>query len=187
MIRISLTNKDAIDIALKALSNKKIIVYPTDTIYGIGTDLDNDDGINRINKLKKRSQPMSIIVDNFESIRNKLIIDEKFMSEIQNIVPSGDTCIVSYVENAFNNRITQNGKIGFRVPNHKFLKKLLSIYEKPITTTSINETGNQPLNNPDEIEKKFGDKIDLLIDGGIINNPPSSIYLFDNNEKTKIR
>ena len=187
MIRISAKEKNSIDIALEALSDKKIIAYPTDTIYGIGTDINNDYGIDRINHLKKRSQPMSIVISDIKIIEHKVLIAKNFKKEIQKIIPFGDTCIVDYIENSFNNKITQDGKIGFRVPNHPFLKKLLNKYNKPITTTSINETGDSPLVNPDEIEKKFGNKIDLLIDDGIINNPPSSIYLFDNENFKKIR
>ena len=88
---------------------------------------------------------------------------------------------------SFNHKITKDGKIGFRIPNHIFLKSVLSSYNKPITTTSINETGQEPLYAPDDIEKKFGDKIDLLIDDGVLNNSASKIFLINNNEIKQIR
>ena len=86
-----------------------------------------------------------------------------------------------------NNKITQDGKIGFRIPNHHFLKSVLNIYSKPITTTSINESGFEPLYQPDAIEEKFGNKIDLLLDDGIIKNNPSKIYMFTKNKIKQLR
>ena len=60
-------------------------------------------------------------------------------------------------------------------------------YQKPITTTSVNKTGSAPLHTPNEIEEKFGDKIDLLIDDGIIKNNPSKIFIFDGDEVKQVR
>ena len=86
-----------------------------------------------------------------------------------------------------NDRITKDGKIGFRIPNHDYLKAVLNEYQKPITTTSINKSGSEPLYSPDEIEEQFGDKIDLLIDDGIIKNNPSKIFMFEADEVKQIR
>ena len=93
-----------------------------------------------------------------------------------------------YKSGAFSKTITQDNKIGFRVPNYPFLIKLLSSYKKPITTTSINTTGQEPLNNPDEIEEIFGNDIDLILDAGKIKNSNASkIYIFDQNNISQIR
>ena len=92
-----------------------------------------------------------------------------------------------YNPGSLNDKIAKDGKIGFRIPNHDYLKSVLMKYQKPITTTSINETGSVPLYIPDEIEEKFGDKIDLLIDDGIIKNNPSKIFMFEADEAKQIR
>ena len=65
---------------------------------------------------------------------------------------------------------------------------LLSNYGGPITSTSVNNSGNQPLNDPDLIEEEFGNEIDLLLDAGILqNNNPSKIYVFEDNAISQIR
>ena len=65
---------------------------------------------------------------------------------------------------------------------------LLSNYGGPITSTSVNKSGNQPLNDPDLIEEEFGDEIDLLLDAGILqNNNPSKIYVFEDNVISQMR
>ena len=188
MKRISIDHPDAINVALLALQQNQVIVYPTDTIYGIGTDIDNDSGIQKINHLKKREAPMSIIAHSFDSIASKLIISNPLQNQMNAIIDNGNTCIIKYKPRSFNNLIAKDNKIGFRVPNYPFLIKLLSLYKKAITTTSINATGQEPLNNPDEIEEMFGNDIDLILDAGTIKNRNASkIYIFDKENISQIR
>ena len=137
--------------------------------------------------MKKRQQPMSIALANFDIIKNKIIADEHKLLKMQELLKDGSTCIATYKSGSFNNKITQDGKIGFRIPNHHFLQFVLNIYGKPITTTSINEAGFEPLYEPDAIDKKFGNKIDLLLDDGIIKNNPSKIYMFKENKIKQLR
>ena len=168
MKRISIDHPQAISATLIALRDNKIIAYPTDTIYGIGTDIDNNEGINKINALKGRRTPMSILVHSFDSVSSKLNLYPKLKSQMDTIINNGDTCIVDYKSNAFNSLIAQDNKVGFRVPNYPFLINLLEEYKKPMTTTSINVTGSKPLNDPNKIEEIFGKDIDLLLDAGMI-------------------
>ena len=188
MKRISIDHPQAISATLIALRDNKIIAYPTDTIYGIGTDIDNNEGINKINALKGRRTPMSILVHSFDSVSSKLNLYPKLKSQMDTIINNGDTCIVDYKSNAFNSLITQDNKVGFRVPNYPFLINLLEEYKKPMTTTSINVTGSKPLNDPNKIEEIFGKNIDLLLDAGMINNQSASkIYMFEQDNITQIR
>ena len=188
MKRISIDHPQAISATLIALRDNKIIAYPTDTIYGIGTDIDNNEGINKINALKGRRTPMSILVHSFDSVSSKLNLYPKLKSQMDTIINNGDTCIVDYKSNAFNSLITQDNKVGFRVPNYPFLINLLEEYKKPMTTTSINVTGSKPLNDPNKIEEIFGKDIDLLLDAGMINNQSASkIYMFEQDNITQIR
>tara|TARA_Y100000748_G_C15385330_1_gene445333 strand:+ start:364 stop:927 length:564 start_codon:yes stop_codon:yes gene_type:complete len=187
MKRIKSTHPDALKCFLNALNANQIVAYPTDTIYGLGTDVQNIKGINKINKIKKRNQPMSIILSEFNFIKKKLLLEKAIAKKIENILEDGSTCIAKYKPGSFNEVISHNGKIGFRIPNHIFLKSVLRLYNKPITTTSVNKTGQNPLNCPDKIEEIFGNTIDLLIDEGEIKNIPSKIYMIEMNEITRIR
>ena len=187
MKRVKTNDPNSVDIFINALKNNQIIAYPTDTIYGLGTDINNNKGIDRINSIKMRKQPMSVALGNFEIIKNNINAEDETLIKIEEILKDGSTCIVQYNPGSLNDKITKDGKIGFRIPNHDYLKSVLTKYQKPITTTSINETGSVPLYIPDEIEEKFGDKIDLLIDDGIIKNNPSKIFMFEADEAKQIR
>ena len=187
MKRVKTNDPNSVDIFINALKNNQIIAYPTDTIYGLGTDINNNKGIDRINSIKMRKQPMSIALGRYEVIKNNINAEDETLIKIEEILKDGSTCIVQYNPGSLNDKIAKDGKIGFRIPNHDYLKSVLTKYQKPITTTSINETGSVPLYIPDEIEEKFGDKIDLLIDGGIIQNNPSKIFMFEADEAKQIR
>lgn len=134
-----------------------------------------------------RKQPMSVALGNFEIIKNNINAEDETLIKIEEILKDGSTCIVQYNPGSLNDKIAKDGKIGFRIPNHDYLKSVLTKYQKPITTTSINKTGSVPLYVPDEIEDKFGDKIDLLIDDGIIENNPSKIFMFEKDKVKQIR
>ena len=187
MERIKTTHPNAIEKFISALNENKIIAYPTDTIYGLGTAINNDTGIDRINVLKNRVQPMSIALSNYNIIKNHIMISSSIEGKIIELIEDGSTCIADYYPKSFNEKITKDGKIGFRIPNHNFLKKVLESYGNPITTTSINKTGNNPLISPDDIEEVFGNQIDLLIDDGVLNNSASKIFLINNKEIEQIR
>ncbi len=188
MKRISINDKDVINATSMSLSNGEVICYPTDTIYGIGTDANNESGITKINAIKKRSGPMTIIINSFNQISENILLDESLKEKTDEILLKGDTCIMSYTTQFVSELITENKKIGFRIPKHAFLHALLLEYQKPITSTSVNRTNHPPLNNPNSIEEEFGQEIDLLIDAGEIKNQTASkIYIFDNKTITQIR
>ena len=188
MRRISINDKDSINITIPSLLNGEVVCYPTDTIYGIGTDPKNENGIEKINTIKRRKSPMTIIVNSFNSISEKILLDESLKEKADEILSKGDTCIMSYTTQFVSELITENKKIGFRIPKHAFLNVLLSEYQKPVTSTSVNRAGQPPLNSPDSIEEEFGQEIDLLIDAGEIKNQKASkIYIFDNKTITQIR
>ena len=187
MKRVKINHPDANEIFLNAIHDNQVIAYPTDTIYGLGTAMNNDEGIERINLMKMREQPMSIALGSFNIIKNHIIADANKMFEIKEILKDGSTCIAPYHPGLLNDKIAKDGKIGFRIPNHDYLKAMLNEYQAPITTTSINKTGSEPLYNPDDIEEHFGDKIDLLIDDGEIKNNPSKIFVLEKNEIKRIR
>ena len=187
MKRVKTDDPNSLEIFMNALKNNQVIAYPTDTIYGLGTDINNNKGIDRINSIKMRKQPMSIALCSFDIIKNKINADENTLFKIEEILKDGSTCIAPYNPGSLNDKIAKDGKIGFRIPKHDYLKSVLRQYQKPITTTSVNKTGSAPLHTPNEIEEKFGDKIDLLIDDGIIKNNPSKIFMFEGDKVKQVR
>ena len=129
MKRVKTNDPNSVDIFINALKNNQIIAYPTDTIYGLGTDINNNEGIDRINSIKIRKQPMSVALGNFEIIKSNIRAKEEMLKKIEETLKDGSTCIVQYNPGSLNDKIPKDGKIGIRIPNHEYLKSTISSEE----------------------------------------------------------
>ena len=74
--------------------NQKIVIYPTDTLYGFGVDVTNTKAIDLLNKIKKRNSPLSIIVSSIEMLKSYAILDENMLSLIEEILPGSFTLLL---------------------------------------------------------------------------------------------
>ena len=164
---------------IEVLDNDGIIAYPTDTLYGLGCNAKSLKAIKRINKIKRRKSPISIIINSEKSILNWINVDTKYNKIIFDKLSTSNTIIVPIKKGFVSDHILGSGQtLGVRIPHHEFCSQITEKYPNPITTTSINRTGEKPLTNPKLIRKKFGKEIDLIIEDGIIDNKGSKIYLF---------
>lgn len=188
MKRIDINSREAIQLAIEFLSKGKIIVYPTDTIYGFGCDATDYEAITKLNNLKGRQSPISIIAPDKKTAVNWFNIRKKEKKKLLKTFENGSTIIAPIKNKLVHNKIKgKNNSVGIRVPNYPFCVSLSKSFEKPITTTSVNKTGSEPHVNPDLIEEEFGREVPLLIDAGILNNQPSSIFKFELDRLVSIR
>ena len=184
------TDPLAIEKSINILKKGGVIVYPTDTLYGFGVDANNNYAVERINKLKNRHSPMSVIACRFEQAMSWTNIKEKDIEIAKKILNSSSTLILDAKKNIVSNKILgkNNTTLGVRIPKHKYCYDISKEYDKPITTTSVNRSGEQPLNDPKSISKIFGESIDLLIDDGKIKKSAGSkIYELKESQAIRIR
>ena len=184
------TDPLAVEKSINILKKGGVIVYPTDTLYGFGADANNNYAIERINKLKNRQSPMSVIACRFEQAMSWTNIKEKDIEIAKKILNSSSTLILDAKKNIVSNKILgkNNTTLGVRIPKHKYCYDISKDYDKPITTTSVNRNGEQPLNDPKSISKIFGEGIDLLIDGGKLRKSTGSrIYELKGSQAIRIR
>ena len=176
-----------LDIAFNSLNKGKIIVYPTDTLYGFGVDATNTEAIQNLNSLKGRAQPLSIIIDSIEKINNFAIIDDNKINELKKYIPGKYTILLTAKKNNLSPLI-RNGsrKIGIRIPNHFFSINLIKLFKKPIVTTSINKHGNEALNNVKQIKNNFPN-IDIFEDEKHTISNGSTIIDFSQSPNKIIR
>ena len=156
----------------------KIICFPTDTVYGVGCILGDNEALNKIYELKNRdlSKPLAILVPSSESIMPFIkecpLIAKDLMDKYW---PGALTIIFNKKENCCDEFTRGLSTIGFRMPNSKIA---LTVLEKfgPLATTSVNISNNPPINNLDQIIEHFGDKIDYIIeDKEIVSEVSSTI------------
>ena len=184
------TDPLAVEKSINILNKGGVIVYPTDTLYGFGVDANNNYALERINKLKNRQSPMSVIACRFEQAMSWTNIKEKDIEIAKKILNSSSTLILNAKKNIVSNKILgkNNTTLGVRIPKHKYCYDISKKYNNPITTTSVNRSGKQPLNDPISISKIFGEGIDLLIDGGKLRKSRgSNIYELKRSQAIQIR
>ena len=181
-------NKNAIEKAKQTILEGGLLVYPTDTIYGFGVDATNADSIKRLNTLKNREGPISVIAPNNKIVSTWINIpnDEKEFAS-KKLKPY-KTIIYQVHGNIVNNLILgPDNTLGIRIPDHPFCKSLSEECKVPITTTSVNRSGELPKKNVGEILDSFQSSIDLIIEDGELSGSPSSIYLYQSKTMKKIR
>mgnify|MGYP001176081731 CR=1 FL=1 len=155
-----------INLASKLLLDGEIIVYPTDTLYGLGVDATNQEAINKINKLKNRIQPLSIIVDSFDMLNNFCLLNTQNKIDIKKYLPGPYTLLFNKKDNLPDLLTCDSKKIGIRIPKSNFAINLVKNINKPIVTTSVNIHSQYSLNSIDEISAKFSN---LNIFSGEVN------------------
>jgi len=181
-------NEIALEMACSVLKNGGVIVYPTDTLYGFGCDAKNESAIEKINSIKGRKAPMSVLAPNIEIAAKWMNIPKHDKNIILEKLGGSTTIIVPVKFGITSPAITgDNDTLGLRIPDHKFCQKLSEAYPNPITTTSVNRTKQKPLTNPEKILYEFTREIDLIIDDGIIEGSGSTIYNFQNRKLNIMR
>ena len=179
MKRISSDTPETINAVCDILSKGNVVVYPTDTLYGFGGDAANGDAIKKINQIKGRTAPLSVLAPDRSTALSwmKLTEDEKIL--VSKKLGGSATVIVPVFKDIVHSSITgEYNTLGIRIPYHSFCQQLARKFGGPITTTSVNRTGDPPMTAPNHIYSEFKHEVDLLIDDGIISGRGSAIYIY---------
>ena len=185
---INWENKEAVEAAVKVIDSGGILVYPTDTIYGFGVNAKDPIAIDKLNSLKNRTGPISVIAPDKRTVSNWLNVKEEKKIHATNHLDVQNTIIYPVKKNIVHKKIMgPNNTLGIRIPDHPFCKLIASLCTAPITTTSVNRTGEPPRNNVDEILDSFPTEIDLIIEDGDLVNSASKIYIYTTGGLIKIR
>ena len=163
--------------AITALRNGQIIVYPTDTLYGLGANIFNDDAVKKIFKIKKRKKnnPLSVAVANIKELEKIAVVDDKTRCLIRTFLPGKLTIVLKKKSNVSNLVTGGLDKVAIRIPNNEIALDLLSKFG-PLTATSANIHGKKPPVNINDISIQFkASDIAVYIDNGKLDGKPSTI------------
>src|SRR6185312_4116592 len=173
---------------LSVLQSGGIILYPTDTIWGIGCDATNSISVQRIFQLKKREEKKSMII---------LVNDENMISDY---VSNPSVKILSYISSAKkpttaifknaihlpNNLINEDGSIAIRIVQDDFCRELINQLKKPVVSTSANISGEKFPQNFTEISKEIKNGVDCIVQhrqNDFSKSVPSSIIKLNENDE----
>ena len=173
--------KEIIDV----LDNDGLIIFPTDTVYGIACNSFSDNAIKKLYAAKKRdlNKPIGVLTDSISKI-NMVVnnISEKEKELINKYFPGNLTIIFNKKENVSNILTSNNSTIGLRIPNNKIALKILSAYPYPLATTSANISGENNGTKVSDFLEKFKDTVSIVIDGGETSDIPSTIVRVENSD-----
>lgn len=157
--------KQDLDQALKTLQSGGVILYPTDTVWGLGCDATNADAVEKINQIKGRAADKSFIIllDTDSKIQSYVSEVPEVAYDLIEYAENPLTVIFSNAKNLAPNVINQDGTVGIRVVNHDFCKQLLQRFRKPIVSTSANISGQPTPQFFDQISDEVKDKVDYVV------------------------
>jgi len=164
----------------------KILIYPTDTIYGIGCDATSYKAVSKIREIKRREEkPFSIIAPSKEWIRETCFISERHEEWLQKL-PGHYTLILKLKNKGAVSSNVNNSQdtIGIRIPDNWF-GDIIKEFGKPFVTTSVNLSGEKHVESILEIKKSISEHVDYIIDEGVKRGNPSVIVDLT-GEKEKI-
>jgi len=170
----------------KILDNNGIIVYPTDTLYGIGGNFFSIEVVKRIDELKERNDtPYSVIVHSIDYIKEIAELNDFQKDILKKNLPGKFTFILK-ARNHINKKLLKNREtIGIRIPDFKEIVDLVKYLNYPLITTSVNKSGQKPINNPEIIKKRFNE-IDILIKFNTLRDSKGSTIVDITNKELKI-
>lgn len=185
-----------IEQAVKALKEGKTILYPTDTVWGLGCDATNSEAVKKIYEIKQRSESKALIVllPNLNVVANHVQDISSSVVEILEKAERPTTIIYPKAKNLAKNLIAENGSIAIRMPNHDFCQQLLKAFGKPIVSTSANISGEPTPAFFEEISENVVEQVDFVVDSKLFAKKttekplPSNILLIkENDEILKLR
>ncbi len=172
--------KEVIETALQLIKEGKVIICPTDTVYGLICDATNMKAVKGLLKIKRRpkNKPIPIFVKNLKMAKKFAKIGKNQGKILKEVWP-GKVIAVLKVKDRFPKGIVcQRGKIGLRIPKYKLLNKILNKFKGPLAQTSANLTGKLTPAAIEDILNQFENKKyqpDMAIDAGRLSGKPSKV------------
>lgn len=175
--------------AIEVFREGGVVVYPTDTVYGMGCDLFNKDAIERIYKIRNipRRKPLSIICSDLKHISEFAHVSNVAYRLMKRLLPGPYTFILPATHKVPRLMLTNRRTVGIRVPDNKICMELVKHLGNPIISSSVILDKDDPVSDPFRIYDALRDRIDLVIDGGVLEAAVSSVIDLTSNTPEIVR
>jgi tRNA threonylcarbamoyl adenosine modification protein (Sua5/YciO/YrdC/YwlC family) len=174
-------NPKAIEQVVEVLKRGGIIIYPTDTIYGLGCDITNHKAIERICQIrgiKPEKANFSFVCSDLSHISDYIKpIDTMVFRVLKKALPGPYTFILNANNNVPKLLSSKKKTVGIRVPDNDIAREIVRLLGNPILSTSIRDDDDviEYSTDPELINEKYENSVDLIIDGGYGGNEPSTV------------
>ncbi len=180
--------KQEIQSAISILKNGGVILYPTDTIWGLGCDASNPEAIQRLYQIKERdeSKPLLVLLDKKENLKKYFASIPKVSNTLIEEATKPITIIYPKAINLPENLLAKDGSLGVRLVNHPFCTPLIEKMGTPLTSTSANFSGDPSPLKFGDINQELVKKVDFVVNPDLFpnrGNTSSSIFKVLNDTK----
>jgi len=163
--------------AVEILRNGGVIIYPTDTVYGIGCDIFNREALERIFSIKNdtTNKLFSFVCSDLKDIAKYARVSDYAYRTMKHLLPGPYTFILPAAKLVPKKLWSKRKTVGIRVPNHTVTLTLVREFGHPIISTSTTNRKGDVLIDPFEIKNIFNSQVDLMLASGNLNGDPSSV------------
>lgn len=175
--------------AAESLRDGEIVIFPTDTYYGIGCSIYAKGALERLFSIKNetRDKLFSFIVPDLKDISTYARVSDYAYKKMRKLLPGPYTFILSAAREVPKRLWSKRKTVGIRVPDHTIVIELARELGHPIVSTSTTNRKGDILTRPEEIESVLGFAVDVMLSAGYVPNQPSSVIDLSNDEPIIVR
>ena len=175
--------------AINILKDGGVIIYPTDTVYGIGCDIFNKQALDRVRQIKSNPdiKLLSFICANLKDIAKYARVSDYAYKNMKRLLPGPYTFILPAAKNVPKILWTKRKTVGIRIPKHQVALKIVQGLGNPIVSTSTSTRKGELLVDPLEIRSVFDFQVDLMLASGDLSGKPSSVIDLSQDEPVIVR
>ena len=166
-----------VDRAVEVLRRDGVIVYPTDTIYGLGCDVTSKAAVERIRRIKGRdaNKPMSFVCADLVQVSRYGHVSNFAHRILKRFLPGPYTFVLTATKETPRVFQSKQKTVGIRIPDHPVPLALVEQLGNPVVSTSANESDEEVVTNPADLEQIFGHRVDLIMECGTLPVLASSV------------
>lgn len=174
---------------VQILRSDGVIIYPTDTVYGLGCDIHSKKALEKVRRIKKmdNKRPLSFVFADLKSISQYAQVEDTDYKVLRKYLPGPYTFVLKATRLVPRIVLTKRNEVGIRIPDNVICQALVNELGNPILSSSVRLPDEQLLWDPKEIERIYKGQVELVIDGGAFVPEPSSVISLIDGEATVLR
>ncbi|MHA1860558.1 MAG: L-threonylcarbamoyladenylate synthase [Candidatus Asgardarchaeia archaeon] len=189
VLKVPLRAKDKA-LVRETIERGGVLAYPTDTVYGLGSNPYRGDSVERIYRIKRRerSKPLPLLFDSMESVEKVARVDDRIRRYLEKLWPGPVTFILELKDRRLLNVTSGNPYVAVRIPKNEVALETIRLSGGILIGTSANRSGEPPCSDPNCVKRSVGEEIDILIDAGHQGiGTPSTIVKIEGDEVKILR
>ncbi len=171
------------------LRSDGVIIYPTDTVYGLGCDIASKRALDRVRRIKKmdNKRHLTFVFSDLKLISQYAQVTDWAYKILRKFLPGPYTFVMEATRLVPKIVLTKRNEVGIRIPDNVVCQEMISELGHPILSSSVRMPDDQLLDDPREMERLYKGQVDIVVDGGALLPEPSSVISLMGDEIVVIR